>query len=86
MSIAVIGGYKLDKKDAVKTVEYYHFTTRKWSMLPELQNARYSASSCCHGSYIYVLVGKDNKGKEINTIERINLDYPDNWELIQPKR
>ena len=65
-------------------MELYHLQTRAWSFLPDLQVARSGASSCCHGSYIYIFGGLTADGNT-NKIERLSLSGFDSvWELIEP--
>ena len=68
--------------------------------MPEINVARYEASSCCHGGYIYLFGGMSHREegknygtvkemKRINKIERLNLSCirdqtGQGWELFVP--
>ena len=74
-AVVVMGGHDL-RYNLVKSVELHNLQTMVWSDLPDLNLARYIASSCCHGGYIYIFGGYINKSRDMtNSIERLSLSY-----------
>ena len=75
-------------------MELYRLQTRRWSSLPNLNIARQSASSCCHGGYIYTFGGRTTGNDVTNSIERLSISHlqasfkgplsGSAWELIEP--
>ena len=83
-------GGQNDSGQFYKTVELYRLDANIWEDFPDLVTERSRASSCCHGSYVYVFCGLSTNGS-INTVERVAVEALQpgrtsdaRWELIKP--
>ena len=68
----------------IKTCEKYNFINNKIESFPSLKISREKCGACLlNEKYLYVFFGFDrNKNKFETSIERININDPINWEMI----
>ena len=87
--IFISGGY-IQNGQFINAVERYDCMGDRWESLPGLNLARNGHSSCTLGKTLYVLGGKDDDDRNMNSIEKLaNIvgQAPSafsQWQLIQP--
>ena len=79
-SICVLGG--VDSND----VEIYKLEKKKWSNLPQLNEAREGATCCViNDTFVYCFFGYNNTNSEYcTTVEKLDLDENVEWQLLNP--
>ena len=73
--ILLIGGTKSSR------VIRYSLALDTWTELPGLEQPRIFASGCALGDSVYVFGGKNNIGKELNTIEKLINPSASNFQI-----
>lgn len=82
--ICAIGGE--NEKGVLKHCEFYNINENKWTVGPELKEARCGLSTVVIGNTIYAIGGWDQE--YLNSIEKLDLDDKDpKWETVKfPKK
>ena len=83
--IYVVGG--LEAKDVIsKECTAYNIAEDTWDQLPSLSQPLYSASCIVFNSNsLYTIGGVNSSHKETKIFQRLNLDEPKDWEVLQLK-
>ena len=85
--VLLIGGVDSHgDQDSLSDTHIYSVRENSWIKGPNLNTARDTASACCLGGYTYTFFGTrrlHGRGLYLNSIERLNNDKRQAWQLLQ---
>ena len=77
----VIGGANIKKE--IESVEEYSVGKNEWKLIKPLNSSRQLAGGCSFNSRILYIFGGIVKGNHVNSIERIDLNDNNGWEIVK---